>query len=257
MKEYTKESLIEELKKIRAQSWIESKRTTSNYGSIGNTLEDLLGIEENNLPLANASEWELKTQRAKSKALVTLFHMEPSPTALKFVPQILIPNYGWPHKEAGLKYSTSEKSFRQTICAQRYSDRGFSVIVDHTEKKVIVTFDESKIAVKHTHWKQNIGLSKLNPQPYWGFNDLFYKLASKLHNCFFVKAQTQKINGKEYFHYKDIYMLKDINQDHFINLIESGNIYIDFDARTGHNHGTKFRISENLIEKLYSTCTSI
>lgn len=31
----------------------------------------------------------------------------------------------------------------------------------------------------------------------------------------------------------------------------NGKIYIDFDARTGHNHGTKFRIKYNDIPSLY------
>ncbi|MDH4262220.1 MAG: MvaI/BcnI family restriction endonuclease [Spirochaetia bacterium] len=31
-----------------------------NHCGIGNTLEDLLGITENNLPIPNAAEWELK-----------------------------------------------------------------------------------------------------------------------------------------------------------------------------------------------------
>jgi hypothetical protein len=253
---YTKESLIDALKMIRSQNWIESQRPL-NHGAVGNTLEDLLGIEENNLPLANASEWELKTQRLHSKALVTLFHLEPSPTALKFVPQILIPNYGWAHKEAGIKYPSSEKSFRQTLCATKYSDRGFKVVVDRFEKKISINFDASEISSKHNNWKKNLQCVQLNPAPYWGFDDLFHKVASKLHNCFFIKADTIKKNGKEFFHYKEIFMLKGIDQENLLQLIENGHIYIDFDARTGHNHGTKFRIRQNFIEKLYAECTTI
>ncbi len=59
MKIYTKPQLIAELKKIAAKGWIENRRY-GNQGGIGNTLEDLLGIEENNLPIPNAAEWELK-----------------------------------------------------------------------------------------------------------------------------------------------------------------------------------------------------
>ena len=59
MKTYTKEGLIKELKKIRKMGWIKNRRH-GNQGGIGNTIEALLGIEENNLPLPNAAEWELK-----------------------------------------------------------------------------------------------------------------------------------------------------------------------------------------------------
>ena len=50
MKIYTKESLINELRDIRQRGWILSGRH-GNDGAVGNTLEDLLGIEENNLPI--------------------------------------------------------------------------------------------------------------------------------------------------------------------------------------------------------------
>ncbi len=100
MKTYTKENLIEALIDIRNRGWIKTNRA-GNDGGVGNTLEDLLGIEENNLPIPNAAEWELKAQRSDSASLTTLFHMEPSPTALKFVPLVLLPKYGWKHKEAG------------------------------------------------------------------------------------------------------------------------------------------------------------
>ncbi|MBQ5478723.1 MAG: hypothetical protein IIT66_00730, partial [Acetobacter sp.] len=33
--------------------------------------------KENNLPLPNAAEWELKCQRRQTTSLVTLFHIEP------------------------------------------------------------------------------------------------------------------------------------------------------------------------------------
>jgi len=61
----------------------------------------LIGIQENNLPIPNAREWELKGQRAGSTSLVTLKHIEPSPRASKIVSQILLPLYGWPHEQAG------------------------------------------------------------------------------------------------------------------------------------------------------------
>ena len=46
-------------------------------------------------------------------------------------------------------------------------------------------------------------------------------------------------------------MLKSVNMDKFIDAIESGFVYVDFDARTGHNHGTKFRINFKDIPKVY------
>src|SRR5689334_17770624 len=129
MKIFTKASLIAELNDIAQQGWIDNARH-GNHGGIGNTLEDLLGIKENNLPIPNAAEWELKAHRLLSTSLTTLFHTEPSPTALKLVPSLLLPKYGWPHKEAGSKYHTNELSFRQTIHGAAPSERGFMVKID-------------------------------------------------------------------------------------------------------------------------------
>ena len=145
---YTKAELIEKLKTISAQGWIENRRP-GNDGGIGNTLEDLLDIEENNLPLPNAAEWELKTQRLTTTSLTTLFHMEPSPRALRFVPAILLPKYGWPHQKAGTKYPETERSFRATLHGQARSDRGFGVQINSREKKVLISFDYRAVAPRH------------------------------------------------------------------------------------------------------------
>lgn len=252
MKTYTKESLIEALEAIRTKGWLPTGRK-NNDGGVGNTLEDLLGIEENNLPLPNAAEWELKAQKKNTTSLVTLFHMEPSPRAFKFIPSIFLPVFGWKHQEAGGKYPDTEKSFRQTICANSYSNRGFTVQVNKAEQKVLIDFDPAQIDKDaHPEWSKYVSKASLETQPYWGFDDLFYKVGTKLHNCFFVRAESKRINGELHFHYQDIFMLKALDKNKFIDVIESGDIYIDFDARTGHNHGTKFRLRNKVLVDLYS-----
>lgn len=257
---YTKESLIEKIKEISKQGWIPNNRH-GNQGGAGNTLEDLLGIEENNLPIPNAAEWELKSQRIGSSSLTTLFHIEPSPRAIKFVPAILLPQYGWEHKEAGKKYSGKEMSFRQTIHGLKPSDHGFMVKIDREGQKVLISFDSSAVSRKHVQWlksvEKRVGLNELNPQPYWGFDDLEHKAGTKLLNCFYVQAEVKKKNSKEFYHYKKLLMLRKFYFEGFLEAIEDGNILIDFDARTGHNHGTKFRLRQNCFPDLYSDITEI
>ena len=256
---YSKESLIALLIQIRERGWVENVRQ-NNTGGVGNTLEYLLGIQENNLPIPNAAEWELKAHRKNTPSLITLFHMEPSPTACKFVSKILLPNYGWAHKQAGQRYGADEMSFRQTIRANQFSDRGFSVRIDRTERKFAVVFDARKIDDRHHEWRQSVteraGTSGLNPYPYWGFGDLFCKVGTKLHNCFYLEADVKKKNGKEYFHYTEIMMLSDLSPEKFVQAVEDGHVYVDFDARTGHNHGTKFRIKSSAIPSLYARTKS-
>ncbi|HNX26567.1 MAG TPA: MvaI/BcnI family restriction endonuclease [Phycisphaerae bacterium] len=260
MKLFTKEQLIAEFKKIAQRGWIENLRH-GNAGGVGNTLEELLGIEENNLPIPNASEWELKAQRMGTTSLTTLFHTEPSPRAVKFVPQFLLLKYGWKHKEAGKKYSHDEMSFRQTIHGKSYSDRGFIIKIDRIAKKLLVSFDCRKVSERHIDWlaqvKIKTGLEELSPQPYWGFDDLASKARTKLLNCFYVQAEVKKENGKEFYKYSRIVMLKKFSFTAFLDEIEKGNVLVDFDARTGHNHGTKFRMRQNCLPQLYESTTEI
>ncbi len=260
MKIYTKELLINELKAISEKGWIPNARH-GNSGGIGNTLEDLLGIEENNLPIPNAAEWELKSQRLNTSSLTTLFHIEPSPRAIRFVPQILLTQYGWAHQEAGKRYPETEMSFRQTIHGNSPSDRGFMVKINRNERKVLISFDYKNVSPRHSVWlqsvEQRIGLKQLNPQPYWGFDDLEHKAGTKLLNCFYVQAEVKREDGQEFYHYCKVMMLQKFNFDGFLTQIEKGNILVDFDARTGHNHGTKFRMRQNCLPELYEKTTII
>jgi len=255
MRTYTRESLIETLCEIRDRGWIPSVRP-ANAGGIGNTIEDLLGIQENNLPIPNAVEWELKCQRAESSSLTTLFHIEPSPRALKFVPSVFLPKYGWRHELAGDRYPDTEMSFRQTIHGMSRSDRGFKIVIDRNARKVLVSFDSRSVAERHAEWvesvKQRVGLDELAPQPYWGFDDLHHKTATKLLNCFYIQAEVKREHGREFFHYTKILILQDFSFDGFLGALEEGSLLIDFDARTGHNHGTKFRLRQNARPRLYS-----
>jgi len=257
---YTKDSLIEELKKIRDMGWIPNARH-GNVGGVGNTLEDLLGIEENNLPIPNAAEWELKCQRSDTSSLVTLFHMEPSPRALRFVPRVFLPLYGWQHQEAGIRHGLGEMSFRQTISGLQRSDRGFKVVVDRTQRKVLISFDANAVYPRHTDWLNSVaeraGLGELDPQPYWGFDDLRNKAGTKLLNCFYVQADVTREGKQEFYSYSKIMILQGFDLEGLLRGIEEGYVYVDFDARTGHNHGTKFRLRQDKLPTLYSEVSEI
>jgi hypothetical protein len=261
MKIFTKESLIETLTAIYNGPWVQSRKPPGNDGAVGNTLEKLLGIEENNLPLPNATEWELKGQRRRTSALLTLFHLDPSPQALGLVNNLLIAKYGWP-----LENHPNELSFRQTIATVAPSDRGFQVTIDENERKVMISFTANAVGDKHQAWLQTIdqrvGLGQLDPQPYWGFDDLEYKAGTKLKNTFFVLADSKTQDGNEYFQYNGIIMLQTFGFEKFLDALRQGILKVDFDARTGynrpwHNHGTKFRIPANLFPTFYEQVTTL
>ena len=65
--------LVDRLNEISNQ-WIYSNRTHDT--GIGKTLEDLLGIKENNFPWPNGEKVELKSIRKDSSSMIT-FYKEP------------------------------------------------------------------------------------------------------------------------------------------------------------------------------------
>lgn len=265
MKLYTKEQLVEAMREIFRQGWhrsVKETRDTRNDGAVGNTLETLLGLKENNLPIPNAREWELKGQRAHTTSLVTLKHIEPSPTAVKVVAALLLPCYGWKHQYAGKKYPSTEMSFRSTTCATGYTVRGFRIVVDRNQQKVRFVFDPTKAKVSDpdiASWLKSVeeraGLSPIAPEPYWGFDDLRYAIGSKISNCFYIIADSKVEAGRELFLYRELYVLSGFSFERFIKCIEDGAVLIDFDARTGHNHGTKFRIRQGHWKDLFQDVT--
>jgi hypothetical protein len=46
-------------------------------------------------------------------------------------------------------------------------------------------------------------------------------------------------------------MLQKFSFEGFLQALEKASILVDFDARTGHNHGTKFRLRQNYLPTLY------
>ena len=187
--------------------------------------------------------------------------MEPSPRAIRFVPKVLLPKYGWEHEEAGIAYPPTEMSFRQTISGLNYSDRGFKVVVNNVERKIEISFNSSMIGKRHAVWitslENRVCLRELSPKPYWGFDDVFHKAGTKLLNTFYIGAETKSENGIEYLRYSSITKLTQFSLEGFLTTIEQGYLFIDFDARTGHNHGTKFRLKQDKQPLLYKNIENI
>ncbi len=245
----TKQQMISKLQGLASSGWVKSLRPL-NSGGIGNTIDSILGLPENNLPISDTAQWELKTHRVGSSSLLTLFHMEPEPRKDRLVVNLLLPKYGWPDQTR-----QNELSFRQTIKATQASDRGFGIKVERESEKVLVYFNHSQVDERHTSWlntvQDRIGFGPLKPQPYWQFKELFLKASTKLLNAFFVEANAERRNDGEYFKLVKVHILQGFDLDNFIQAIVKGNILVDFDARTHHNHGTKFRLRQDSIPNLY------
>jgi hypothetical protein len=133
--------------------------------------------------------------------------------------------------------------------------------VNRKQKKVEISFDSKKVDERHKQClksvKKRVGLSDLEPRPYWGFDDLMYEIGAKIKNCFYVVANRKVETKHEYFKYIELCTLTEFSFENFLNCIESGKLFVDFDARTGHNHGTKFRLKQGCWADLYKNVKRI
>ncbi len=258
---YTKKSLAEALVVIRDKGWIKNTTGKQGDGVPGDILEALLGIPTNNLPIADASGWELKTHRNGSTAMISLSHKEMKSDLKKaVVPKMMLPIFGWPHQEAGLKYPETERSLRIDIVGDKWNSRGFKLDLDRSLQHVHVVFDPSKVSDVHAAWLKEVEERlKTIPfsEPYYDFSDFYKTIGRKFLNCFFVKCDEAVIDGMQHFRYTEAYILEDVNVQSFMKGVENGDVKIEFDARTGHNHGTKMRMLENDIPDVYSKVTRV
>ncbi len=134
---------------IQTEGWVPNARP-GNDGGVGNTLEDLLGVKENNLRIPDYGKYELKARRRETSSLVTLFHCEPT-SPRRVVSLKLLPFWGWKHQTI-----VGALSFRQTISSTRYTDRGFNVVVDRPNSEVRIDFNINMIDARHSEWLSQI-----------------------------------------------------------------------------------------------------
>lgn len=73
----TLEDFVKEYTKIKELGWVKTHR--SGPTGIGKTLEDLLGIPENNLDQPDFGDYELKSCRINSPSMLTMFTRAPQP----------------------------------------------------------------------------------------------------------------------------------------------------------------------------------
>jgi len=231
--------------------WMPEGRA-GNHGSAGNTLEDLLGVPENNLRVPDYGQFELKTRDEATSSLLTLFHREPLPRGS--VPKLLRV-YGWPHGESGARYADDERSFRSTTRASSPSDRGFQLglageriefqyLPAHVAREKV---DRSSAYATYGEWADDVEsrIGELgDPLPvYWDKSTLIDQLVAKLDHTILATYRTRPTGGRgREIMFTRVELFSGFRADKVNALFEEHALFVDFDARTRHNHGTKVRI---------------
>lgn len=222
----TLDDFIREYTKIKDMGWIRTHR--SGPTGIGKTLEDLLGIAENNIDGPDFGDYELKSCRINSQSMLTMFTRTPQPARAN---TYLRQKYGY----SSSAYDNDEKVLHSTLTAARF------VPIADTGKKLRIVCDEQKISIASETEVENV---------FWDKESLRKAFEKKYKNKFvYAKAESRGSGANEEFYFKEAYEVSGFNYEAMIELLEQGKIFIDLrigqypDGRT-HDHGTGFRIRE-------------
>ncbi|MCD6473247.1 glycosyl hydrolase [Candidatus Aerophobetes bacterium] len=219
--------LIQKLKAIKKMGYIKTHRA-GNTG-IGKTLEDLLGITENNIPGPNAAMIELKSARKKAKSMLTLFTKSPLPSKAN---SVLLKRFGYESAR-----ENERKELHTTVNAQEFNTLkgkpGFKISIQKDKINLVTVEDEV------------VG--------YWDKETLKNSFERKLPKLLYVKAESRGKGSNEEFWFNEAWLLNGFNFDSFLNALRERTILVDIrigqypDGRP-HDHGTGFRIFPDKLE---------
>jgi hypothetical protein len=231
MKKY--EELISSLNGIKSLGFVKTHRS-GNTG-IGKTLEDLLGIDENNVPGPDGEMVELKSARKGSTSMLTLFTKSPLPAKAN---SILLQKFGYPSRRGNHK-----SELHTTVSAL-----GFNNLKGKPGFKVDVCGDKVEL-VAAGEQRTVVG--------YWDRETLRASFERKLPRLLYVKAQAKGSGPEEEFWYDEAWLLSGFDFDNFVRLLEEGTILVDVrigqyaDGRP-HDHGTGFRVRVDKLDLCFS-----
>ena len=221
---------IEKFSQICDMGWIKTHR--SGPTGIGKTLEDLLGIVENNIDGPDFGDYELKSCRLDSNSMLTIFTKTPQPQGAA---NTLRMTFGY----SSDAYDNDEKVLHSTLSADRFvpvADTGHSLKVSYSDSKISIIAEDGK---EYESWTRD-KLKEAFEKKYKG-------------KFVYAKAHSRGSGANEEFKFVEAYEVSGFDYDAFVSLLEQGKIYIDLrigqyhggakDGQT-HDHGTGFRIKE-------------
>jgi hypothetical protein len=235
----TLDDFIREYSKIVERGWIRTHRAGPT--GIGKTLEDLLGIPENNLDEPDFGDYELKSTRLDSQSMLTMFTCSPLPRGAN---TYLRKKFGY----SSDAYDNKEKVLHATLTASRY------VSITNTGYKLTVLCADDKIWLSTPDGVE---------EAYWTQERLQRAFEKKYKNKFvYAKAEARGDGANEEFKFVEAYEVSGFDFHRILTLLEQGMIMIDLrigqyhDGRT-HDHGTGFRIREIDQPRLFSNIQRI
>lgn len=210
-------------------TWYPAKRKGDT--AVGKAFEDALGIVENNIPVADLGNLEIKAKRVQSGAPLTLFTKKPS-TPSKAV-HLLVDRFGYSPDEHG------NKRFYTAFAVDRRTKYGDGLL----------TLDLTDNAVRLLNQNEDEMLAV------WNNEDILPIIERKLKNLVLVNAETRVVDGREEFKVKRCAAFFGTNMDLVRKAVSNKTISVHFRASGNINrvrdHGCAFRIDLRNMNKLY------
>ena len=223
-------TLKKKLQEIKKMGFVKTHRKGDT--GIGKTLEDILGIKENNIPLPDIGEVaELKSYRKSAKSMMTLFTLEPLPKGGDR-DRLLLDNFGYSKRD-----NNRSKELHSTLSCKRYNNQNLRLSVE-----------KDKIRVKGKNKRINV---------FWDIESVRKKFNQKLPALVYVLAETKTIKDVEYFHFNEAYLLEDFDFELFKKRVRADDILVDFRMYyrpngSVRNHGTGFRVKIKKLDDCFS-----
>ena len=212
---------LSEIRKIKEMGYVRSHRAGPT--GIGKTLEDLLGITENNIAGPDFGIYELKTGRKESVSMLTLFTKAPEP---KGANKKLLETFGY------IQRKVPRHRKQLTLSGEEIDESRIPI----EEKELHTTVDPIK--PNSVGLKLEIKDDKLRirndrgVEAYWNNDTLRKAFEKKYHKLIYVLADHKMEKGKEHFWYNEAYLLNGFNFERFSELVGEGKLKVDI--RIGH-----------------------
>ncbi|MBI3537718.1 MAG: hypothetical protein HY070_09205 [Chloroflexi bacterium] len=222
-KKLTLNEIKKRLAEVKNAGWIQSKRRGPT--GIGQTLEQLLGLKENNIALPDWGRLELKAHRIGSSNLISLFTFNRK--VWKINPLDAIRKYGTPDANGrrGLYFTMSRKPNSADLFLYVESD---SISVRHVSGEILAE---------------------------WQLGALAERFIQKLPGMILVSAFGEMRGDVEWFKFDRARLLKDTSPEIIRNQILEDNILVDLrlhdKGTSARNHGTGFRAREDKLPLLF------
>jgi len=242
---------VNRLNEIKETGYVESHRRGDT--GIGKTLEDLLGISENNIAGPDFQVYELKSARKDSSSMLTLFTKAPLP---KGANKNLLEAFGYMQRKVSRDYK------QLSLTGEEMDESNIPL----EEKELHVTVDS--IRPNSVGLKLEIEGSRLfignekGVEAYYDNETLREAFEKKYHKLIYVLADHRKEGGKEYFWFNESYLLDAFSFERFSELVKEGKLKVDIrighysDGRL-HDHGTGFRILPKYLPQCFETIQRI